>query len=111
VKNWSACARPRGIGGGKDRIDAQHKRGKLTARERFDLLLDPGSFTELDMFVTHRCTDFGSTTQRIPGDGVVTGSERSAVETSTSSRRTSPSSADRCRKPHARRSARSWTWP
>ena len=61
------------MGGGKERIDAQHKRGKLTARERLDLLLDPGSFTELDMFVTHRCTDFGLEKQQIPGDGVVTG--------------------------------------
>ena len=61
------------LGGGKERIEAQHKRGKLTARECLDLLLDPGSFTELDMFVTHRCTDFGLERQQIPGDGVVTG--------------------------------------
>src|SRR5215813_10737457 len=60
-------------GGGKKRIEAQHKRGKLTARERLDLLLDPGTFNELDMFVTHRSTDFGLDEQRIPGDGVVTG--------------------------------------
>ena len=61
------------LGGGKKRIEAQHKKGKLTARERLDLLLDPGSFNELDMFVTHRSTDFGLEEQRIPGDGVVTG--------------------------------------
>ncbi|HYC78244.1 MAG TPA: acyl-CoA carboxylase subunit beta [Planctomycetota bacterium] len=61
------------LGGGQAKIDAQHKRGKLTARERLDLLLDPGSFVEFDMFVTHRCTDFGMEKQRIPGDGVVTG--------------------------------------
>jgi acetyl-CoA carboxylase carboxyltransferase component len=60
-------------GGGKRRIDAQHKKGKLTARERIDLLLDPGSFNELDMFVTHRSNDFGLDEQRILGDGVVTG--------------------------------------
>src|SRR3981081_2089794 len=60
-------------GGGKKRIEAQHKKGKLTARERLDLLLDPGTFNELDMFVTHRSTDFGLNDQRIPGDGVVTG--------------------------------------
>src|SRR5438874_5665969 len=61
------------LGGGQARIDAQHKKGKLTARERIDLLLDPGSFNELDMFVTHRATDFGMDEQRILGDGVVTG--------------------------------------
>ncbi|MFQ5803805.1 MAG: acyl-CoA carboxylase subunit beta [Candidatus Methylomirabilales bacterium] len=61
------------VGGGKERIERQHKAGKLTARERLDLLLDPGSFTELDMLVTHRCTDFGIENQKIPGDGVVTG--------------------------------------
>jgi acetyl-CoA carboxylase carboxyltransferase component len=60
-------------GGGKKRIDVQHKKGKLTARERIDLLLDPGSFNELDMFVTHRSNDFGLAEQRIWGDGVVTG--------------------------------------
>jgi propionyl-CoA carboxylase beta chain len=61
------------IGGGQARIDQQHKRGKLTARERIELLLDPGSFTEMDMFVTHRCFDFGMEKQRYLGDGVVTG--------------------------------------
>ncbi|MDB5597065.1 MAG: acyl-CoA carboxylase subunit beta [Hyphomicrobiales bacterium] len=62
------------LGGGQGRIDAQHKRGKLTARERIDLLLDHGSFEEFDMFVQHRCTDFGMEKgAKIPGDGVVTG--------------------------------------
>jgi propionyl-CoA carboxylase beta chain len=60
-------------GGGAKRIAAQHARGKLTARERLDLLLDAGSFEETDMFVEHRCADFGMTEQRVPGDGVVTG--------------------------------------
>ncbi len=60
-------------GGGERRIDAQHKRGKLTARERIALLLDDGSFEEFDMFVEHRCTDFGMQDQKVPGDGVVTG--------------------------------------
>jgi propionyl-CoA carboxylase beta chain len=60
-------------GGGQKRIDAQHAKGKLTARERIDLLLDPGSFEEFDMFVEHRATDFGMEKTRIPGDGVVTG--------------------------------------
>ena len=61
------------LGGGQSRIDAQHARGKLTARERIDLLLDEGSFEEFDMFVTHRCTDFGMESQKPAGDGVVTG--------------------------------------
>ena len=60
-------------GGGAKRIAAQHARGKLTARERLDLLLDEGSFEEFDMFVEHRCTDFGMEATKIPGDGVVTG--------------------------------------
>lgn len=61
------------LGGGEARIEAQHKKGKLTARERLDLLLDPGSFNELDVFVTHRTTDFGMGDKKFPGDGVVTG--------------------------------------
>ncbi|MEE4188796.1 MAG: acyl-CoA carboxylase subunit beta [Roseobacter sp.] len=61
------------LGGGQKRIDAQHGRGKLTARERVDLLLDEGSFEEFDMFVTHRCTDFGMEQQKPAGDGVLTG--------------------------------------
>ncbi|HEY8206834.1 MAG TPA: acyl-CoA carboxylase subunit beta [Myxococcaceae bacterium] len=61
------------LGGGTERIQKQHEAGKLTARERIDLLLDPGSFTELDKFVTHRAIDFGMQDKKIPGDGVVTG--------------------------------------
>ncbi|MDD3449640.1 MAG: acyl-CoA carboxylase subunit beta [Gammaproteobacteria bacterium] len=61
------------MGGGQRRIDSQHAKGKLTARERIELLLDPDSFEEWDMFVEHRCTDFGMDKQSIPGDGVVTG--------------------------------------
>jgi propionyl-CoA carboxylase beta chain len=60
-------------GGGEARIEAQHKRGKLTARERIELLLDKGSFEEFDMFVEHRSIDFGMEKTKIPGDGVVTG--------------------------------------
>src|SRR5215208_3405538 len=60
-------------GGGPERIAQQHKKGKLTARERLDLLLDEGSFVELDRFVTHRSTDFGLERQVVLGDGVVTG--------------------------------------
>jgi len=61
------------LGGGQKRIDTQHAKGKLTARERLDVLLDPGSFEEYDMFVTHRAVDFGMDETIIPGDGVVTG--------------------------------------
>ena len=61
------------LGGGQKRIQAQHAKGKLTARERIELLLDAGSFEEWDMFVEHRCTDFGMADQTVPGDGVVTG--------------------------------------
>ena len=63
-------------GGGADRLAAQHAKGKLGARERLELLLDPGSFSELDMFVTHRTEEFGLDSQKIPGDGVVTGHGR-----------------------------------
>lgn len=61
------------LGGGTKRIEEQHKKGKLTARERLDILLDEGSFEEFDMFVMHRCSDFGLDKQRIFGDAVVTG--------------------------------------
>ncbi|WP_296596369.1 carboxyl transferase domain-containing protein, partial [Phenylobacterium sp.] len=61
------------LGGGEKRIASQHAKGKLTARERIDLLLDEGSFEEFDMFVEHRVSEFGMDKQRIPGDGVVTG--------------------------------------
>ena len=61
------------LGGGQKRIDKLHSLGRMTARERIDLLLDKGSFEEFDMFKTHRCTDFGMDQQKYPGDGVVTG--------------------------------------
>ena len=68
-----SAATERAPAGGTARIEAQHKRGKLTARERLELLLDEGSFEEFDMFVEHRCTDFGMEKTKVPGDGVVTG--------------------------------------
>src|SRR5215813_11530655 len=61
------------LGGGEARIEAQHARGKLTARERIDVLLDEGSFEEYGMFVEHRATDFGMAEKKVAGDGVVTG--------------------------------------
>ena len=75
-RSWSSSrpsARRPGWAAASKRIEAQHKRGKLTARERIELLLDAGSFEETDMFVEHRCADFGMAEQRVPGDGVVTG--------------------------------------
>ena len=61
------------LGGGEDRHRRQHEAGKLTARERIDLLFDPGTFEEVDKLVTHRCRDFGMEAQIVPGDGVVAG--------------------------------------
>jgi propionyl-CoA carboxylase beta chain len=61
------------LGGGRGRVEAQHAKGKLTARERLEVLLDEGSFEEFDMFVSHRCADFGMAASAFPGDGVVTG--------------------------------------
>ncbi len=92
------------LGGGEKRIEAQHKRGKLTARERIELLLDKGSFEELDMFVEHRSSDFGMEKTKIPGDGVVTGWGTVNGRTVFSSPRISPCSAARCRKRTRRRS-------
>jgi len=69
------------LGGGQDRIDAQHQKGKLTARERIALLVDENSFEEFDMFVTHRSSDFGLGEQRILGDGVITGCGKVAGRT------------------------------
>ncbi|MFZ0389650.1 MAG: carboxyl transferase domain-containing protein, partial [Calditrichia bacterium] len=61
------------LGGGEKRIEKMHSQGKLTARERIEILLDEGSFEEFDMFKEHRNTDFGMEKKKIPGDGVVTG--------------------------------------
>src|SRR5262245_8186376 len=64
------------LGGGEERVRRQHKAGKKTARERLEILLDPGSLAELDQFVVHQSRDFGMDEQRVLGDGVVTGSGR-----------------------------------
>ncbi|HVZ21332.1 MAG TPA: carboxyl transferase domain-containing protein, partial [Vicinamibacterales bacterium] len=63
-------------GGGEERVRRQREAGKRTAHERIDLLFDPGTFEEIDAFVTHRCRDFGMAEQVVPGDGVVAGSGR-----------------------------------
>jgi propionyl-CoA carboxylase beta chain len=73
IAELEALERLAELGGGGDRIERQHAAGKLTARERLELLLDPGTFVEMDKFVTHRCRDFGMEQQKVYGDGVVTG--------------------------------------
>lgn len=99
------------LGGGQRRIDAQHGKGKLTARERIEVLLDEGSFEEFDMYVTHRCTDFGMAQQKVAGDGVVTGWG------TINGRQVYVFSQDftvlggSLSKPMRRKSARSWIWP
>ena len=78
IKHLEDLERRAELGGGEARLQKQHESGKLTARERIDLLFDPGTFDETDKLVTHRCRDFGMDApgQAIPGDGVVTGSGR-----------------------------------
>ncbi len=73
LADWNAIAEQ---GGGSERVAKQHEQGKLTARERIDALVDPGSFAEIDKFRTHRCTDFGMADKKVLGDGVITGSGR-----------------------------------
>ena len=73
LERLEALGREAGLGGGEERIRAQHDRGKLSARERIDLLLDEESFVELDRFVTHRSTEFGLESKKVLGDGVITG--------------------------------------
>ena len=99
------------LGGGEKRIDAQHAKGKLTARERLDVLLDEGSFEELDMYVEHNCVDFGMAGSADPGRrrGHRIGHDQRPAGVRVQ-RRTSPCSAARCPSVTRRRSARSWTW-
>jgi len=73
IKHLKELSEQAKLGGGQKRIEEQHAKGKLTARERIETLLDPGSFNELDQFVVHQCTEFGMANRKIPGDGVITG--------------------------------------
>ncbi|HVO36753.1 MAG TPA: carboxyl transferase domain-containing protein, partial [Candidatus Acidoferrum sp.] len=73
IKRLQGLSEQAKLGGGQKRIEEQHAKGKFTARERIELLLDAGSFNELDQFVVHQCTEFGIQDKKIPGDGVVTG--------------------------------------
>ena len=93
-------------GGGARRLEQQHARGKLSARERLDLLLDEDTFTELDAFVTHRASEFGLEDERYLGDGVVTGSGKVTGGSSSSTARTSPFLAAHCPRRMPKRSAR-----
>ena len=90
ISNLEELNRKAEKGGGDARIEKQHSVGKLTARERIDLLLEKGSFIELDKLVTHRCTDFGMEKQKFAGDGVVTGYGMMASAWSMSLHRISP---------------------
>jgi methylmalonyl-CoA decarboxylase subunit alpha len=98
------------LGGGQARIDAQHKKGRLTARERLDFLLDKGSFREVDAFVVHRTHDFGLDEQKFMSDSVVTGWGTWTDDLCMSIRRISPSLAAVWAKYMPKRSARSWIW-
>ena len=64
------------LGGGVEKIEKQHESGKMTARERIEMLLDKGTFVELDKLMVHRCTNYGMDKNKIPGDGIVSGYER-----------------------------------
>ncbi len=98
------------LGGGQARIDRQHERGKMTARERVEKLLDPGTFREIDMFVTHRATGFGLEEKKFLGDSVVTGwghvNGRLVYVFSQDFTVFGGSLSE----VHAKRCARSWTW-
>ena len=98
-------------GGGAERRERQHREGKLTARERVELLLDEGTFEELDKLVEHRCLDFGMAEQKVPGDGVVSGYGKVDGRLVYAFARTSPSSAAASPRRTPARSARSWTSP
>lgn len=72
-KDFEALDKEASLGGGLNRIEKQHASGRMTARERIEMLLDKGTFNELDKFVVHRCTNFGMDQHKIPGDGMVSG--------------------------------------
>ena len=96
------------VAGGAERVRRQHKAGKKTARERLELLLDAGSFIEVDKFVVHQSHDFDMAGQRVPGDGVVTGSGRVHGRPVFVFAQDFTVLAARSRRPTPARSARSW---
>lgn len=87
------------LGGGIAKINIQHESGKMTARERIDMLLDKGTFVELDKLMVHRCTNYGMDKNKIPGDGVVSGYGKSTVARFSFMPMTSPFMAAHCRLP------------
>lgn len=98
-------------GGGQEKNAQQHKRGKLTARERVNLLLDSGSFIELDAFVTHECIDFGMSDKKFTGDGVITGFGRIDGRLVYIFLKTLRYLVDRYRPPWPKRSVKLWILP
>jgi propionyl-CoA carboxylase beta chain len=98
-------------GGGAERLERQHREGKLTARERVELLLDEGTFEELDKLVEHRCLDFGMAEQKVPGDGVVSGYGKVDGRLVYVFAQDFTVFGGSLSETNARRSARSWTWP
>ena len=96
VKELIALREQARLGGGEKRIESQHKKGKYTARERIAMLLDEGSFEEFDMFVQHRCTNFGIEKTKYLGDGIVTVMVRSTDVWYISSLKISPYSVEPC---------------
>ena len=97
------------LGGGEKRIESQHKKGKYTARERIAMLLDEDSFEEFDMFVTHRCNNFGMEKTKFLGDGVVTGQGTINGRIVFVFAQDLPYSEEHFQKCWLRRSAKSWT--
>ena len=110
VKELIALRAQARLGGGEKAIEKQHAKGKYTARERIAMLLDEGSFEELDMFVQHRCTNFGMDKKHYLGDGVVT-TELSKVVWCMYSPRILQCLPVHCLKPCLRKSVRLWIWP
>ncbi len=99
------------LGGGLDKIEKHHKSGRLTARERIQILLDEDSFTEIDKFVLHRCSNFGMDQVKIPGDGVVTGYGAIDGRLVYVFAQDFTVFGGSLSWPTPRRSSRSWTWP
>jgi len=97
--------------GGEKAIAKEREKGKLTARERLDLLFDSGTFREIDMFVSHRCTNFGMEKIDIPSDGVVTGHGMVEGRPVFAFSQDFTARGGSLGEMHAKKSARSWTWP
>lgn len=91
------------LGGGVEKIEKQHESGKMTARERIEMLLDKGTFVELDKLMVHRCTNYGMDKNKIPGDGIYPATERLTVARYSFTPMTSPFAAVHCPLPTRKR--------